>query len=95
MSILTISLFGKIEIVLYNPETILHLHALAQGGSSGDTGRWKISQNDIIEIFPDGKRRVRFRPLQPEKVPDAMNRWHDQGRLEIPGKGRDARWRKI
>jgi hypothetical protein len=23
-----------------------------------------------------------------------MNRWREQGRLEMPGKGRDAKWRK-
>ena len=28
--------------------------------------------NDIIEIFPDGRREVRFRPLLPEQVPEAM-----------------------
>jgi len=24
-----------------------------------------------------------------------MNRWRDEGRLEMLGKGRDARWRRI
>ncbi len=61
------------EKIPITPETILRLHALAQGGTSGDAGRWKTSPNDIIEIFPDGKRSVRFRPLSPDMVPDAMN----------------------
>lgn len=54
------------------PETCLHLHALAQGGTSGDAGNWKTTQNDIIEIFPDGRREVRFRPVAPDLVPKAM-----------------------
>lgn len=54
------------------PETCLHLHALAQGGTSGDAGRWKTRSNDIIEVYPDGRREVRFRPLAPEWVPGAM-----------------------
>jgi Fic family protein len=54
------------------PETCLRLHALAQGGTSGDAGHWKTTQNDIIEIFPDGRREVRFRPLTPDLVPEAM-----------------------
>jgi Fic family protein len=54
------------------PETCLHLHALAQGGTSGDAGQWKTTVNDIIEIFPDGRREVRFRPLAPDLVPKAM-----------------------
>ncbi len=61
--------FQKIPVI---PETCLRLHALAQGGTSGDAGKWKISQNDIIELFPDGRRQVRFRPLPPEKVTEAM-----------------------
>ena len=54
------------------PEVCLHLHGLAQGGTSGDAGQWKKTQNDIIEIFPDGRREVRFRPLAPDQVPGAM-----------------------
>jgi Fic family protein len=54
------------------PETCLRLHALAQGGTSGDAGKWKTTPNDIIEIFPDGRRVVRFRPLAPDRVPGAM-----------------------
>lgn len=54
------------------PEICLRLHALAQGGTSGDAGQWKTTQNDIIEIFPDGRRSVRFRPLAPDQVPGAM-----------------------
>ena len=54
------------------PETCLRLHALAQGGNSGDAGQWKTRPNDIIEILPDGRREVRFQPLNPEQVPQAM-----------------------
>jgi len=54
------------------PEICLRLHALAQGGTSGDAGQWKTISNDIIEIFPDGRREVRFRPLAPECVLEAM-----------------------
>jgi Fic family protein len=54
------------------PEVCLRLHALAQGGTSGDAGQWKRTQNDIIEISPDGRREVRFRPLAPNFVPGAI-----------------------
>ena len=61
--------FQKIVI---SPETCLRLHALAQGGTTGDAGQWKITPNDIIEISPDGRREVRFRPVAPALVPKAM-----------------------
>ena len=60
------------EGIPITPEACLRLHALAQGGTSGDAGQWKRTQNDIIEIFLDGRRAVRFRPLAPDQVPRAM-----------------------
>jgi len=60
---------GKIAVT---PETFVRLHALAQGGTSGDAGRWKTTANDIIEILPDGRRVVRFSPTAPERVPEAI-----------------------
>ena len=61
--------YSKIPVT---PDTCLRLHALAQGGTSGDAGQWKKTQNDIIEIFPDGRREVRFQPLAPDLVPKSM-----------------------
>jgi Fic family protein len=54
------------------PETCLRLHALAQGGTTGDAGRWKETPNDIIQVHPDGRRTIRFRPVLPDRVPAAM-----------------------
>lgn len=56
---------GKIQI---EPDTFKRLHALAQGGTSGDAGQWKRSPNDIVEIHPDGRRVIRFRPVAPDQV---------------------------
>ncbi len=58
--------------IVVEPATLQRLHALAQGGTSGDAGQWKRTQNDIIEVFPDGRREVRFRPVPPEQVPAAV-----------------------
>jgi Fic family protein len=48
------------------------LHALAQGGSSGDAGEWKERDNEIIEILPSGERSLRFVPVSANKTPAAM-----------------------
>lgn len=58
--------------IAITPEALQHLHALAQGGMSGDAGQWKRTANDILELHPDGRREVRFRPLAPEEVPAAV-----------------------
>lgn len=60
------------EKIQINPETILRLHALAQGGTSGDAGQWKVTQNEIIEILPNGRREFRFCPVAPKLVPSAI-----------------------
>ncbi|HEU4369278.1 MAG TPA: Fic family protein [Methylomirabilota bacterium] len=58
----------RIEITA---ETFQRLHSLAQADSS-DAGQWKSRPNDIIEVLPDGRRFVRFRPLPPAEVPTAV-----------------------
>lgn len=60
------------EKIPIEPETFKRLHGLAQGGTVGDAGEWKQTQNEIIEIYPDGHREVRFRPLEPALVPSAV-----------------------
>lgn len=60
---------GTIEIT---PDTVRRLHAMAQEGTTGDAGEWKKRPKDIIEIFPDGRREVRFQPVLPKAVPKAI-----------------------
>ena len=39
---------------------------------TGDAGRWKSKDNEIIEILPNNERRVRFVPTSASETPDAM-----------------------
>ena len=48
------------------------LHALAQGGSSGDAGEWKKRDNEIVEILPSGEPQLRFAPVSAKKTPAAV-----------------------
>jgi Fic family protein len=68
-------------------ETILDLHRLSRGGI-GDAGRYREKDLDIIETFPNGRSRVRFRAVPPERTTAAMEElvllWNqvlDQGHL--------------
>lgn len=51
------------------PQVIRKLHALAQGGSSGDAGEWKKRDNEIVELMPGGGSRVRFVPASAKDTP--------------------------
>jgi Fic family protein len=64
--------FTRKRQVIIEPRVIQHLHALAQGGTSGDAGKWKRKDNEIIEMLPNGDRRVRFHPTSARATPKAV-----------------------
>ena len=55
-----------------------HPSRLARGGCFrpvrrlGDAGKWKGKDNEIIEILPNGERRVRFKATPAKDTPKAM-----------------------
>ena len=53
-------------------EIIRELHGLARAGS-GDAGRFKTRDGDIIERYPDGRERVRFRTVPAAEAPEAID----------------------
>ncbi len=59
---------AKISVSL---ETILELHRLSHAGS-GDAGTFKIRDVDIIERYPDGSQRVRFKSVSAKRTPGAV-----------------------
>lgn len=67
-------IFTRKGLIPVEPRTLLHLHKLAQGGLTGDAGRWKTRDNEIVEILPNGERRVRFVPTPAKETPKAIER---------------------
>jgi len=65
-------IFSRKSAVGITPDVIRRLHALAQGGHSGDAGEWKKRDNEIIEILPNGRRRIRFVPTSAKDTPKTM-----------------------
>ena len=65
-------IFRLKEVQSINPTVIQRLHGLAQGGQSGDAGQWKQRDNEIVEVQPDGRRRIRFRPTPARDTPKMM-----------------------
>lgn len=54
------------------PQTIRRLHALCMAGS-GDAGRFKKIDNEIVELRPGAAPVVRFRPVTAAATPEAMD----------------------
>ena len=52
-------------------ETILNLHRLCKG-EIWDAGKYKEKDGDIIERYPNGRERVRFKPVEATKTPSFM-----------------------
>jgi Fic family protein len=53
--------------------TILRLHKLSHAGAS-DAGQFKEKDSDIIEKYPDGRERIRFRTVTAAQTPTFMRR---------------------
>ncbi|MEW6263441.1 MAG: Fic family protein [Thermodesulfobacteriota bacterium] len=59
---------GKLPV---SEETILKLHRLTRG-DIWDAGKYKDKDGDIIERYPDGRSRVRFKTVIAVKTPGSM-----------------------
>ena len=68
------------------PATVIELHRLARGGV-GDAGQYREKAGEIVEILPDGRRRVRFRATAAPEVPAAV-----QELAELWAACLDERW---
>jgi Fic family protein len=56
----------------FNEGVVLQLHAMLYRYMPQDGGRWKVTNNDIIERHPDGTSRLRFQPVAAHLTPTAM-----------------------
>ena len=55
---------------------VLQLHRDLYQFVAQPGGRWKMTDNEISEIHPDGTRVTRFKPTPAHQTPDAMDRLH-------------------
>lgn len=67
-------------------ETILELHRLTRG-EIGDAGQYKKVNSDIIEKYPDGRQRVRFKTVEAAKTAEAMREL-----IALWNRSLDERW---
>ena len=65
-------IYSRKSAVSIDARTIRHLHALSHAGA-GDAGEFKSRDNEIIEIRPDGQRRIRFQPTAAKQTAAAVD----------------------
>lgn len=65
-------IYSRKSAVPVDARTIRHLHALSHAGA-GDAGEFKSRDNEIIEILPDGQRRIRFKPTTAKRTASAID----------------------
>lgn len=63
---------GQSDKLPISETTIKELHSLARG-EIWDAGKYKEKDGDIIEKYPDGRSRVRFKTVEAAKTPVCMN----------------------
>lgn len=63
---------GDARTIPVDTQTVLELHALSRG-RVGDAGRFKERDGDIIERYPDGRERVRFKTVSASETPAAIS----------------------
>ena len=60
------------EHMPFTPNIILQLHGILCRYMANSGGQWKSTDNDIIEKYPDGTKRIRFVPTKAHLAPNAM-----------------------
>jgi Fic family protein len=55
---------------------VLQFHRDLYKYSAAQGGRWKMADNEISEVRPDGSKLVRFKPVAAFTTPDAMDALH-------------------
>jgi hypothetical protein len=62
---------GNAHAIPVSVDTIRRLHFLCHG-QAGDAGQFKTRDGDIIEKYPDGRSRIRFKTVPAAETPDKM-----------------------
>jgi len=60
--------------MILTPEFILRLHRQMYARTPDNGGRWKEKDNAIIEVLPDGRQVIRFRPVSALATPEFIKK---------------------
>lgn len=63
------------EYISVSSNVVLQLHSLICKYTANPGGRWKSTDNEIIETSPTGEKKIRFKAVSAVQTPHAMNDW--------------------
>jgi len=78
------------EHMPFTPNVILQLHSIVYRYMANPGGRWKATDNEIIEKHPDGTQRIRFAPTKAHLTPDAIDQLTKNYSIVIEQQKQDA-----
>lgn len=78
------------EHMPFTPNVILQLHSILCRYMANPGGRWKTTDNEIIENHPDGTKRIRFIPTKAHLTPNAVEQLTKNYSLDVEEQKQDA-----
>jgi len=60
----------------FTTKTVLQMHRDLYKFSTSAAGKWKAVDNEITETLPDGRKKLRFKPVSAKETPKAMETLH-------------------
>src|SRR3989338_6164934 len=78
------------EHMPFTPNVILQLHTILCRYMANPGGRFKSTDNEIIENHPDGTKRIRFTPTKAHLTPDAIDQLTKNSSRDVEEQKQDA-----
>jgi len=70
------TIHSSYENITVSSGVVLQFHRDIYALSAIPGGKWKTTENEIAEVYPDGSKVVRFEPLSAFETPTAMDELH-------------------
>lgn len=80
------TIHANYEHVPFTEKVVLQLHRDLMKYSDTEGGKWKVSNNEIEEVRPDGTRFIRFKPVEPHLTEFSMQELHRVYNILASGK---------
>ena len=70
------TIHSSFEHIPVSSNIVLQFHRDIYSLSAIPGGKWKTTENEIAEVYPDGSKVVRFKPIPAFETPAAMDKLH-------------------